>query len=337
MRPFCVFAAVGVLVVAGCGGDDSGSEEPSTTVAEEETALPEAIPVEGAPTVDIEDRLIREIKVDEGPGWLLSAFGSLWVKEDHGEVLRVDTESGDILAEIPDGDWAQPICQGLGASEDAIWSCPREGVVARIDPKTESLEQTLRIDKTVDQTRLPSVNGQLWVLTDGGETLTPIDTETNKPGPAIDLGSACADVTASEDELWVSCYVDNRVLRIDPATGEIVTEIELDRPRTIALGEDLWVGTELGVAQLEPESLEVIALYDAYPGVDGAIFAGTDDVWIRESHPAPFLTRIDPDAHEVVETIEAPKLKTGGDVIVIGESVWASAYDDLALVELQAP
>ena len=252
MRPFCVFAAVGVLVVAGCGGDDSGSEEPSTTVAEEETALPEAIPVEGAPTVDIEDRLIREIKVDEGPGWLLSAFGSLWVKEDHGEVLRVDTESGDILAEIPDGDWAQPICQGLGASEDAIWSCPREGVVARIDPKTESLEQTLRIDKTVDQTRLPSVNGQLWVLTDGGETLTPIDTETNKPGPAIDLGSACADVTASEDELWVSCYVDNRVLRIDPATGEIVTETELDRPRTIALGEDLWVGTELGVAQLEP-------------------------------------------------------------------------------------
>ncbi len=38
----------------------------------------------------------------------------------------------------------------------------------------------------------------------------------------------------------------------------------------------------------------------------------------------------------ISETIEAPKLPSGGDVIEVGDSVWATAYNDGALVELQA-
>jgi hypothetical protein len=37
----------------------------------------------------------------------------------------------------------------------------------------------------------------------------------------------------------------------------------------------------------------------------------------------------------VVETIKAPDLLSGGDVVAIGDSVWATAYDDQTLVELR--
>ena len=93
---------------------------------------------------------------------------------------------------------------------------------------------------------------------------------------------------------------------------------------------------EGGVAQIAPDSLEVEAVYNLSPRYGGAIYATDDSVWVR-LEGGPFLARIDPTSQEIVETIEAPRLKSGGDVIQIGDSVWASAYDDLALVELRVP
>ena len=55
----------------------------------------------------------------------------------------------------------------------------------------------------------------------------------------------------------------------------------------------------------------------------------------RAARQGPSLVRIDPENEEISETIEAPKLPSGGDVIEVGNSVWATAYNDGALVELQ--
>jgi hypothetical protein len=50
----------------------------------------------------------------------------------------------------------------------------------------------------------------------------------------------------------------------------------------------------------------------------------------------PFLTRIDPSSHEIVQTIKAPDLPSGGDIVEIDGSLWATAFDDATLVELSA-
>jgi hypothetical protein len=110
----------------------------------------------------------------------------------------------------------------------------------------------------------------------------------------------------------------------------------MDLPRAIALGDALWVGFTDGVAQMDPDSLEVLAVYEASPGVGGAVFAGEDEVWVREEGGA-FLVRIDAEEQAITERIEAPRLPSGGDVIVIGDSLWATAYDDQALVQLSLP
>jgi hypothetical protein len=68
---------------------------------------------------------------------MVSAFGSLWVKQDTGDVVRVDPEAGNVIARIAHDSPRDPRahgrgCQGIGASEEAIWSCPREGTITRI-------------------------------------------------------------------------------------------------------------------------------------------------------------------------------------------------------------
>jgi hypothetical protein len=79
----------------------------------------------------------------------------------------------------------------------------------------------------------------------------------------------------------------------------------------------------------------VIAVYGLYPRYGGSIFAADGAVWVREEDKH-FLSRIDPSEQRVVETIAAPDLTSGGDVVVIGDAVWATAFDDQTLVALRA-
>ena len=144
-----------------------------------------------------------------------------------------------------------------------------------------------------------------------------------------------ASQPADENEtLWAVCPPEDKLLRIDPAVPEITGEVELAGADNASVGEDVWVAFEGGVAQVDPESLEVLAVYEAYARFGGAIHATDDEVWVREAE-GHFLVRIDPDEQQIVETIEAPDLPSGGDVLVIGDSVWATAYDQSTMVQLK--
>ena len=330
------------LAIAGCSDsdDDSSSAAGEAGQAEaepaEEQALPEAIPADDARSVDLDARLVRKVSITEGPDWMASGFGSLWINRGSGAVDRVDPESGKVIAEIRTGPFKNPLCQGIGVSQDAVWFCPPGAKeVARIDPATDKVTHTVQIDKVPDQGRLVSAADHLWVLTDRGNELTGLDLDDGKPTTEIPLESACIDLAAAGSTLWVTCPIDDLVLRVDAATGEVTDQVELAGARNAAVGEDVWIGFEGGVAQVDPETLDVSAVYGVYPRLGGSIFATSDAVWVREED-GHFLTHIDPAGQRIVETIEAPDLPSGGDVIVVGDSVWATAYDDAALVEVRA-
>lgn len=321
-------------VASGCGDDDDQAETTQTATTEESGALPEPITAEGAESVDLDDRLVEQIEL-AAADWMVSGFDSLWVKIDSGDVVRFDPESGKEVATIPAGGAAK-LCQGFGISDDAVWSCPGAGSITRIDPESNSVADEIRIDVLPEQGRLVSAADRLWVLTKSGEELTGLDLRTGKPAESISLGSGtCTDLAADDTTVWVMCPIDGLALRVDAQAAEVTGEVPLPDARTAAVGDDLWVGFESGVAQVDPEALEVIAVYDLYPAYGGAIFATDDAVWVREEGNH-FLARIDPEEHAITETIEAPQLPSGGDVVVIGDSVWATASNDQALVEVQA-
>ncbi|HEX2127644.1 MAG TPA: hypothetical protein VHF58_00335 [Solirubrobacterales bacterium] len=331
-RGCALVAVAATIVLAGCGDEGSDAEQPQA--AAEEAAAPPQVSLDGVESVPLADRLVRKVPISDGPDWMTAAFGSLWVKRDNGAVDRVDPETGEVLAEISPGPFKPPVCQGIGATDDAVWACSTVGELIRIDPRTDAITATVRVDKIPDQGRLASAAGKLWVLTHSGKVLTALDGETGKPTDEVKLPSTCTDLAAAGDELWVVCPVEGLALRIDSAAAEVGDEVELPDARTAAVGEDLWVGFEGGVAQVDLETLETLATYEVYPRYGGSIYAAEDAVWVREEGDR-FLTRIDPAEQQIVETIGAPKIPSGGDVVQIEGSVWATAYDDDVLVRIR--
>lgn len=333
-------AVLGVLALslAGCGGDDEDASppeaEPATPASTEAASLPKPISAEGAKRVDLSDRLLARISIPS-PDWMASAFGSLWVKRDDGRVVRVDPQRSNVIEEIGPGPLGQRSCQGIGASDEAIWSCPPGVALQRIDPEANSIAATIRIDKFQDQGRIASAAGLVWVLTDSGAKLTGIDPRTNEPAEKVALGGRCGDLAARGDTLWAMCPLEDRLLRVDAEAGEVNDELSLAGATNASVGDHLWVGFEAGVAQIDPQTLEVLAVYDVHPRYGGSIFAAEDAIWVREEGGS-FLTRIDPEAQQIVERIRAPGLPSGGDVVQIGDSVWATAFDDATLVQLEA-
>src|SRR5215210_9384871 len=117
---FPVLLTAAAFVAAGCGGDSESrtsteSRETTTDVA----SLPDPIRLKGAPSVPIAQRLIREIHIGGGADWMAYGFGSLWVKRDHAPSARVDPKTGRILADIRTLPFKEPVCQGIGVSDDA--------------------------------------------------------------------------------------------------------------------------------------------------------------------------------------------------------------------------
>jgi len=340
-KRLAIFITAGLMTTAlsGCGGDDqddggsaSDASKTGTVSSAEEATLPDPITAAGADRLHLSDLQLSRLSIPS-PDWMVSAFGSLWVKRDDGAVTRVDPETGKVIAETGPSRPPAEICQGIGASDDAIWSCPRVGSITRIDPATNSTATTVRIAKLAVQGRIVSAADRVWVITDTGK-LTAIDPRDDKPGTSVALDSACAELAAAGTTVWAMCPDDNRFLRVDAAAGKVTGELELAGATNASASEHLWVGFEGGLAQIEPETLDVLAVYDVHPRHGGSIFATPDAVWVREEGDR-FLIRIDPKSQRIVETIAAPDLPSGGDVVQIGDSVWATAYDDSTLVEMR--
>ena len=253
-------------------------------------------------------------------------------------VNRIDPANGKVIAEVSAGQFEEPLCQGIGASADSIWACPAlgdpVGTVVRIDPERDEVVSTLKTKKMADQGRMVSAADQLWLLTEDGTRLTGVDLDSEKEATEVQLGETCTDLAASDTTVYAVCPIDGHVLSIDAKTGEVAAEGEYEGARSASVNGDLWVAFAGGVAQADPQSLEIRALYDLQAAFGGTVYASDDEVWVRQEG-GPFLTRIDPDEQRIVETIEAPDLSSGGDVLVIDESVWATAADDGVVAQLE--
>jgi hypothetical protein len=310
----------------------STSVPPSSTSTSTSTqALPDTITADSASVIDVAERETGRWSITS-PDWLAVGFDSIWVKRDNGSVMRVDPETGDVQAEIQ---IAPGLCQGLGAGPASVWTCSRTGdepiAVAQIDPSNNTVVATHRVDKVSDQGRLLTVDDRVWVVS-GGDRLIGIANDGTLSQP-IELGMFCTDLASDGESLWVICPGPGTVARVDIADGAVVDQISLPRASAADLGEYLWVGFSGGLAQIDPTTLEVVAIYDVQLKTSGSVTEAEDSVWVRTAG-SPALWRIDPTRHQFVESIDVPGLPSGGDIVVIDESVWITFYDHHTLMRL---
>lgn len=290
--------------------------------------------VEDAPSVRLKARQLSLLHTSVDPDWMVAGFGSLWIKRDDGSVLRMSPH-GKQLALIDPGPFIPPVCQGIGVTSHAVWACSSPGEVMRIDPATNHITSRNDVNKVSEQGRLIERDGLLRILVGDGDQLIGLTEEGQEQGDPIPLDAYCTDLAAGGDQdLFVVCPYDGVALRVDPAAGKVTGSIRLPGPIAAAVGDDLWVVYERGIARIDTDTMNIEATYHSDAGTAGSIIVTDDGVWVR-AEGAPFLTRIDPVTGEVVETLAAPDLSSGGDVIAFDDKLWATAYDDKTIVSLR--
>lgn len=302
------------------------------------TSVPTILPTPSS-IVSFEERLLATIDI-KYPDELTFVQGFIWVKTDDGHVIQVDPATNRVVGDIKVDATSDPYhyCQGLGTDEENIWACSASGDddhrtidVVRIDPRSQSVVETVKVGKIFDQFNMPFLLNQIWVLSGNGDKLVGIDVTTNQPSPAIDLGARCFQVAAVSRSLLVTCRLDNLILRIDPEKMEVTERLTFTSPRNIAATENgIWLSQDNAVARLDIESLKPVITFTNLSNAD--LFATQEAVWVRLENG--FLYRIDPASNELMEQIKTDQSLSIGSILVTPDSIWTTAGDDDLLVRL---
>lgn len=212
----------------------------------------------------------------------------------HPEIVaNVDVGGFPVAMTTGDGSLWVSVEGGAGGSNE----------VARVDPLAAEVISTLSVAGSPGTLAFEA--GSLWIGLPGA--VERVDPETGQVTARIE--GAGTSVTASPGAVWA---VDsaNSVVRIDPATNEVVATVTLDLPESgyiistpVATPDALWVMTFLGgddpagshgaLFRVDPSTNAVVARIDL--GIAGAFAVGDEAVWAVDTLTADhtFLTRID--------------------------------------------
>lgn len=336
-----------VLALAACTPMPDATGEPlavgSAPAPAPSPSAPDA-PIESPGGDAVEDVAEAVIAMQGGPDLPIEGFGSMWflAPDDEPALVRVDPATNEVVALIL---LPGRLCQGIVASDDAIWFCTADGA-GWVDPATNAIAGSSTYPAAAGAISLPRFGrmafgaGAVWDSSSDASNpnaVIRIDPAT-QVATAIPLGHEFGALAFGFDALWVTAPADGLLLRVDPTTNE-VTELAggLPAPLGIFAGPDsLWVtlhgsddaepaATDPTVIRIDPSDGTILAEIPtgAPVGTDGELWAGDEAVWVRA--PNTFLTRIDPATNAVTDTFSGPG--SSGALTVAFGSLWATSVE----------
>lgn len=212
-------------------------------------------------------------------------------------VGRLDAATDDLVAAIPTtGTAPSAVVWGDGF----LWVANTVSrTVARVDPKTNSVVQTVPIQGA--PTDLAVGEGFVWVLSGFGGTVLAIDPRTNEASTTTSVPVGSGGIAVGAEAVWVTNRLDATVTRIDPETREVVGTIRLGgsekvSPTAIAVDDDrLWVGDGLNpvLYEIDVQAGEVTATV-GLRAVAAAIAVDADSTVWTTSYDADLVSVVDP-------------------------------------------
>ena len=340
-----IAGALLILTACSAGSSSSSSDKPEATSSLDTSggppsstgqALPEPI-ANDAPRIGLGAHISGKQVLPGGPDWLEVADGRLWVKRDDGRVSQIDLRTAEPTGQWSTGYSGVPACQGLTYDGKYLWSCAGENRVARHAPTTGGPADQIGVSRVSDQTRFVPSHDLLWVIDADATSLMGLDRASGDVVTTIDLGTFCIDLARPLDRdrgvVYAICPTDDLVIAVDVVAGKVTGRLQLAHPRAASIAHDLWVAFGEGLAQVDPSTLEVDAIYDVDLGLYGEIWADAHDVWARAPGKA-MLTHIDPRQHRFLETLTSSTYPSEGDVpLATDNSLWTTASDDGVLLK----
>ena len=237
----------------------------------------------------------------------LAAFGSIWVVDPEGYVLRLDPASGRVVASVGVGNDPSAIASGAGS----VWVAnSSDGTVTRIDPAT------------LDTTTVPVGHGPAaiavnasgaWVANAGDDAVVRVDPGTNAVAVTKQVGNGPDAVLATPTAIWVANAGDGTVMRLDPLSGDVTKTIRVGGTPTAfasAAGR-AWVTVAPplppppatgGVARAFVGSESVASLDPALDTAPQILYATCANLVTYPDEPAPEGSQIVPDVAQAVPT-----------------------------------
>ncbi len=149
-------------------------------------------------------------------GTVAVGAGSLWVAHGLSRVARLDPDTGRLLASIE-----VPAAHSVAVGDGSVWVAGSDaGLLAKIDPATNSVVARVKLQPylccvAVGGGYVWAMNWRVWKLSPEGEILS-----------SVPIDGDGANLTFSNDALWVAEGISGKVTRIDPksdATHSFVT------------------------------------------------------------------------------------------------------------------
>ncbi|HEV3233274.1 MAG TPA: hypothetical protein VG329_01825 [Candidatus Dormibacteraeota bacterium] len=276
-----------------------------------------------SPSPSASDGIAATIPLSTTPGTPAVGAGAVWVPNlADGTLARIDPGSNRLVATIKVGDPA--VLQATGCGASSVHSVPPGSYDVR----------------RCDIPSAVNVSGNsVWVTKNDARAVAAVDTGSNQLGPAIPIGVEAWGVAAAPDSVWVSDFQDDIVVRVDPASGQVVATIhDLPHgPTGLAVGFGYtWVACSraASVARIDPASNAVTAVIPVQER-PLSIAVGFGSVWVRNTR-SNSVSRIDPATNQVVATIPVMP-KEGRDGVdgmgVDSSGVWVSG---LSIVHISA-
>ncbi len=280
--------------------------------------------------------------------------GALWVLRG-GSVIKIDTNSSQIVAEIPAGLGSSSL--QIASSMGAIWVAPgycdtgspvAPMMLKRIDPATNEIVASIPFDAPGF---LSTSDVGVWVTVGPGPLTTyRIDAATNEPQsgfkvPAAPIG-ACGKLwtwTGKPDGTGTQTFIS----RIDPNSGNTARTFTVEA----GVGSLYWVGGECWalIAIETPEPVVPSPTYlvridpergfvERSPDLPSAPFELGGSIWLRSTDPTTqtrTIQRIDPRTGDGLgPSWILPKEVGDGGLFYAGGSVWAQSSGPSTIVQL---
>ena len=217
---------------------------------------------------------------------LAVGFGSVWIPlcGKPPTLARVDASRNEVTALFQAGP-AGPE-GGVTTSTDSVWVVTdKDGSLARIDPDTGTVRQTVRVPAGSYNPRF--YEGRIWVTRADGAEITAVDALTGAVLGTTKTGPGPRFLASGAGSIWTLNQGDGTLTRIDIHSRQATQTIALGTP---GHGGDITFAAELVWTSMWKVPLSAVDSADSKllcqwtgPGGD-SLGIGHDAIWLTDYH-----------------------------------------------------
>jgi streptogramin lyase len=244
--------------------------------------------------------LLATITTGHAPCGAVSAFGSVWVANDGGTLVRIDPKTNRVIRRIRVGAGA---CS-LAASDNALWIANYKRGLIRVTPRA----RVKRISVGSIPFDVLVAYKRIWVTAWGGGQLAVVDPQTLQVIRRVDVGPRPVGLIASNGTVWVGFGREaTAIARVNPQTFRVDRmDVGVRAPGWFVAGtKDLWIQANDGdLVHLDPVGLRVLAHLHVGRTLAQGAAAPDGTIWMPDKEQG-VVYRIDPGRQRVLSSFPA--------------------------------